>query len=252
MYVHRIDLLFINENLKVMNRKRLNTVITVFTGLMLFMFISIASAQDNQDRHYQLLEDLQDEYMKLIMEVPRIVVDYPDFKYEYVYGKDGKVEDVIVKGVDDQMDKRRLEVLIFDAAKAKEKMTDIPTRPGIYYSTKQEPEPKVGWDSFYSNLYANLDYPENAKEWGVEGNVFVEFMVNTEGEISIISTSTDNMQNVVIDRHVEDLRNAAREAVLAASGDWEPGRTRDGMPVPSMLTIPVQFRLEPGARGWLR
>ncbi len=237
-----------------MKPKRLNTVIMVFTGLMLFMIGSVASAQENQDRHYQLLEDMQDEYIDYIKQVPRIVTDYPDFEYQYVYGKDGKVEDVIVKGVDDKMDKRRLEVLIFDLAKTKERMTDIPTRPGIYYSTAHEAEPEIGWDSFYSNLYANLDYPEDAKEWGVEGNVYVEFIVNTEGEISNISTSTDNMQNVAIDRHVEDLKNAAREAVLATSGDWEPGKTRDGMPVPSMLTVPVQFRIElhPGIRGWIR
>jgi hypothetical protein len=237
-----------------MEPKILKLLITVFSGLMLIISIPVASTQDIPASQYLLLEEMQDEYMEYIKEVPMIVDDYPDFKYQYVYDKEGRVEDVIVEGVDDQMDKRRIEVLIYDAAKAKERMTDIPARPGIYYSTAHEVEPEIGWDSFYSNLYANMDYPEDAKEWGVEGNVYVEFVVNTEGEISNIRTSTDNMQNVVIDRHVEDLKNAAREAVLATSGDWEPGKTRDGMPVPSLLTVPVQFRLElhPSLPAWVR
>lgn len=237
-----------------MKPKRLNTVITVFTGLMIFMLGSVASTQDNQLPQYLFLEEMQEEYREFIKEVPRIVEDYPDFEYQYVYDKEGKVEDVTVKGVDDQMDKRRLEVLIYDIAKSKERITDLPTRAGVYYSPRQEPEPKAGWDSFFSNVYENLEYPEDAKEWGVEGNVYVEFVINTEGEISNISTSTDNMQNVAIDRHVENLKNAAREAVLATSVNWEPGRTRDGTLVSSMLTIPVQFRLElhPGLPGWVR
>ncbi len=237
-----------------MKPKKLNLLITVFTGLMLFMHSPVASTQDNQISQYMLLEEMQDEYMEFIKEAPRIAANYPDFEYQYVYDKDGKVEDVIVKGVDDQMDKRRLEVLIFDIVKAKERMTDIPTRAGIYYSPLHEAEPKIGWDSFYTNLYENLEYPEDALEWGVSGNVYVEFVVDLEGEISHMRTTTDNIRNAVIDRHVEDLKNAAKEAVLATSGDWKPGRSRDGIPVPSLVTVPIQFSLElhPKLPGWIR
>ncbi len=236
-----------------MKPKVLNLFVTVFTGMILFILGPVANTQDNQTSQYLIIEEMQEEYMKLIREVPRIAADYPEFQYQVIHDEDGKVEDVIVKGVDDKMDKKRLEVLIFDVAKVKERMTDLQVRAGIYYAPAQMAEPKIGWDNFYKDLYANMEYPEDAEEWGVSGNVFVEFVVDTEGEISNIIASADNMQHVVIERHVEDLENAAREAVLATSGDWEPGRLRDGTPVPSLVTVPVQFRLElhPGVPTWI-
>lgn len=60
----------------------------------------------------------------------RIVNNYPDFKYKYSYD-DGSIEDVIIEDIDDEMDREKVEVLILDYKKNKEKMKNIPTRTGL-------------------------------------------------------------------------------------------------------------------------
>lgn len=85
----------------------------------------------------------------------------------------------------------------------------------IYQIVDEEAEPKEGYRAFYNNLYDNLEYPEDAKEWGAEGNVFVKFIVDSNGEIAYI-TATEDIE-ASIDKHVKALKEAAKEAVMATS-----------------------------------
>ena len=218
-----------------MKTKKNRIVNALLLSILIGLSGSMALAQEYPD-----LEDLQDQNARYYTQIYRIVDEYPDFQYRYVYA-DGEVVDVIVENVDEEMDKKRLEVLLYNLKKNKEKMKDIPTRTGVYYSVDDEAEPEEGYRTFYNNLYEHLEYPEEAKEWGAEGNVFVKFIVDSNGEIAYI-TATEDIE-ASMDKHVDALKEAAKEAVMATSGNWQPARV-DDVPVASWAVVPVIFKVE--------
>jgi TonB family protein len=214
-------------------------------GMLMSLSGSIALAQNYRD-----LEDMQDENMIYYTEIYRILDDYPDFKYRCVYSN-GEVEKVIVENVDNEMDRKRLELLIYDLKKNQEKLRNIPTRTGVYYSVDEMAEPAEGYNTFYSELYNNLEYPEEAKEWGAEGTVFVKFIIDSKGQIPYMTADADIES--ASGQYVKDLEQAAEQAVMATSGEWKPAEVND-VPVASWAVIPVVFKVEltPGMPAWVR
>jgi hypothetical protein len=223
-----------------MKKNSIKSVFLALSGLLLFA--AGFSANEQEDR-YQHLEDLKDENMVYYTRIYQIVEHYPDFKYNSVYDDDGELKNVIVEGVDNDIDRKRLAVLIYDYKKGQEQMIDIPARAGIYYATRVEAEPKMGWRSFFQELHTNIEYPEDAKEWGAEGNLIIEFVIDEEGEIDRLKATEVDI-TAVMDTHVEELKEVAKQAILETSGQWEPARV-NGEPVASRAVIPVTFRVEP-------
>lgn len=81
-------------------------------------------------------------------------------------------------------------------------------------------------------LQESVEYPEFAKKAGIEGRVFVQFVVDEQG----------NVQNPQVTRGVHKLLNeAAIEAVKKQ--EFEPGKQR-GEPVKVQMSLPVTFRLQ--------
>lgn len=80
-------------------------------------------------------------------------------------------------------------------------------------------------------LQNEVQYPEFAKKAGIEGRVFVQFVVDENG----------NVQNPTVTRGVHKLLD--KEAIRAVSQmKFEPGRQR-GEPVKVQMSLPVTFRL---------
>jgi len=212
----------------------------VILGLLMAFTGAFVYAQGNGDQQYQTLEDLEDKNMVYFTKIYQITDDYPDFKYKFVY-KDGVVTDVVVENVDDELERKRLEILIYDYKKNKELMKNVPTRKGIYYSVDREAEPEMGYREFYNTLYENIQYPAEAKDWGTEGNVYLQFVVKSNGEIGYMQATEDI--ETTQERYVEDLKKAAKKAVKATSGQWRPAYIND-TPVASWAVLPVVFRIE--------
>jgi len=76
-------------------------------------------------------------------------------------------------------------------------------------------------------------YPELAAENGIQGRVFITFVVETNGTVS----------NVTITRSVDALLDEAAKEAVAASPKWEPGMQR-GRPVRVRYSIPIIFQLQ--------
>ncbi len=224
-----------------MKTKKQNALRILFIlGLITGLTGTLSIAQENQDHEYQDLEDLQDASMRGIIEVYQIVSDYPDFKYRFEM-QDGEVEDVIVENVDNSMDRKRLEVLLYDYKKNKQEMKGKATRTGIYYSVDREPEPEGGYRQLYNSIHNNINYPEMAEEFDVVGNIFVKFVVEPDGSVSMVRASEDVETNK--EPLVKELKQEAIAAVEATSGQWEPGMV-DGEPVASWAVLPVVFDIE--------
>lgn len=81
-------------------------------------------------------------------------------------------------------------------------------------------------------LQEEVEYPSFAKKAGIEGRVFVQFVVNEEG----------NVTNPKVTRGVHKLLNKeAKRAVKTLN--CEPGQQR-GNPVKVQMSLPVTFKLQ--------
>lgn len=216
------------------------SISVLLTGLIIAFTVSLASGQDNRDRHFQDLEDIQDQNMAYYIEIYDIAKNYPDFSYKYVY-RDGEVKEVTVEGVSNPIDEKRLELLVYDFKQNKKRMKNIPTRTGIYYSLDDEAEPKMGYREFYRKLHTEISYPEEAKNWGVEGNVYAKFVVDKHGEIDYV-TITEDLETSK-EYYIDDIKKEVKDAILATSGDWKPAEV-DDISVASWVVVPVKFTIE--------
>ena len=87
-------------------------------------------------------------------------------------------------------------------------------------------------NTFSAWVNKNLQYPEIAKENGVQGRVTLQFTVNTDGSVS----------DVKVLRGVDS--SLAKEAVriVSMSPKWTPGKQRE-RPVKVVYNFPVVFQL---------
>ncbi len=98
-----------------------------------------------------------------------------------------------------------------------------------------EEKPKfMGGDeqAFTRWVAERLVYPEIAKENGVQGRVFIQFRVNTDGSVS----------DVKVIRGVDPSLDREAIRVVSMSPRWTPGRQRD-KPVRVVYQFPVIFQL---------
>jgi TonB family protein len=82
-------------------------------------------------------------------------------------------------------------------------------------------------------LAQHVHYPKLAKEKKIEGQVFVSFVVNKEG----------NIQNVSLVRGVYSLLDQEALRVVSSLPRWIPGK-QDGELVNVAYTLPINFQLE--------
>jgi protein TonB len=88
-------------------------------------------------------------------------------------------------------------------------------------------------NKFREWVQKRVRYPELAAENGIQGRVFISFVVETNGNVS----------NVTITRSVDALLDEAAKEAVAASPRWEPGMQR-GRPVRVRYSIPIIFQLQ--------
>ncbi|HLW19925.1 MAG TPA: TonB family protein [Cyclobacteriaceae bacterium] len=86
-----------------------------------------------------------------------------------------------------------------------------------------------GWNKYLSN---NLKYPTQARRMGIEGTVYVVFVVNTDGSI----------QDVEILRGIGGGCDEEAMRVVKAAPNWEPGKQR-GKAVRVKMRLPIRFKL---------
>jgi protein TonB len=101
------------------------------------------------------------------------------------------------------------------------------SEPEIFIVVEERPQLIGGMEA----LQKAVQYPEFAKKAGIEGRVFVQFVVDEQGRV----------QNPQVTRGVHKLLDqAALEAVRQMT--FRPGKQR-GKPVKVQMSLPVTFRL---------
>ncbi len=97
----------------------------------------------------------------------------------------------------------------------------------IFVVVEDRPELKGGMQA----LQAVIQYPEEAKKAGIEGRVFVQFVVDENGDLQDLQVTRSDHE--LLDR-------AALEAVEKL--EFEPGKQR-GKPVKVQMALPITFTL---------
>lgn len=102
----------------------------------------------------------------------------------------------------------------------------------IFTIVEQQPQPVGGFKAFYDYVGANLSYPVRATRMGIEGRVFVEFIVEKDGSLTDIKV-------------VKGIGGGCdEEAIRVISGapKWIPGKQR-GNAVRVRMVMPIVFKL---------
>ena len=115
---------------------------------------------------------------------------------------------------------------ITDTAKSEEN-DDV-----IFGMLDPEPEYPGGIEALYNFMRENIRYPQEAKKLGIEGRVFVNFVIDTDGTVSE-------------PRILRDIGGGCGEEVLRVVNmmpRWKPALHR-GKPLRTRYNLPVSFTL---------
>ncbi len=234
-----------------MKNKHSKWLKTVFILSLFMLFIPFKNfAQEYKDQPYHNIEELEDQNEGLYNQIYKIVRHYPDFSYKYDFNN-GRVTDVDVEGVPNNVDKKRLELLILDWKQNTEKIMNVPNRTGVYYSVENAAEPVMGYVDFHKAILQHITYPNDAKSAGVGGMIYLKFIVDADGNVQYLTASEDIKSPYV--NLVQELRKQAIDAFKAVNARWKPA-TIDGVPVASYVVEPVDFNFEtnPSIPGLIR
>jgi TonB family protein len=104
----------------------------------------------------------------------------------------------------------------------------------VYTIVEDTATPKGGMSEYYKHIGMNLKYPAQARRMGIEGKVFVEFVVQTDGSIS----------DVKVKKGIGAGCDEEAMNVVKSSPTWTPGKNK-GVAVKQRMVLPISFRLSP-------
>ena len=102
----------------------------------------------------------------------------------------------------------------------------------IFTIVEDPASPVGGNEAFYRFIYDNIKYPTQARRMGIEGKVFVQFVVEKDGTL----TDVQAVKGIGAGCDEEAVR------VVKAHPKWNPGKQR-GQPVKQRIIIPITFKL---------
>ncbi|WP_339700017.1 energy transducer TonB [uncultured Roseivirga sp.] len=113
-----------------------------------------------------------------------------------------------------------------------ERVAGVQNSDKVFIIVEEPPTFPGGVDAYKKHLLTNLKYPEQAKKDGIEGNVFVSFVVNKEGKL----------ENIQVTRGIGGGCDTEAVRMLLTSPDWIPGKQR-GRLVNARMSLRVAFSL---------
>jgi len=101
-----------------------------------------------------------------------------------------------------------------------------------FYVIEEKPEFPGGEAAMFQWIQKNIKYPQEARENNIQGKVFVQFIIDKEG----------NVTDVEVVRGVDPLLDKEAVRVVKNMPKWKPGKQR-GKPVKVQFLLPINFRL---------
>lgn len=184
----------------------------------------------------QVPADLTDEYKELVVKFPTADIVYMEVAIE------SEEEVKNLKSIDP---KSIMSMHVFKESEENKRIGMFLDRSGNFQQMKQlnsagevftivdEPAmPEGGYQAFYERLSVRLKYPQQARKLGVQGKVYVQFIVDKTGELTEIT---------VVKGIGAGCDQAAIDAV-SASSTWSAPKQR-GIAVKQRIILPITFSL---------
>jgi TonB family protein len=106
------------------------------------------------------------------------------------------------------------------------------TASEVFTVVEEQPMPVGGYDQYYRKIAREIKYPVEARRAGIEGKVYVQFIVNEDGSLSDIEV-------------IKGIGGGCDEEAVEAIGlsdKWEAGKQR-GQNVRVRMVLPISFKL---------
>lgn len=103
----------------------------------------------------------------------------------------------------------------------------------VFFIVEDMPEFPGGDAAMHNYLKQNIQYPPEARENGIQGRVYVSFVIDTDGSIV----------DVRVVRSISPSLDAEAIRIVKSMPRWKPGRQR-GKAVQVSYTVPINFMLE--------
>lgn len=123
---------------------------------------------------------------------------------------------------------------------AKEAVTDVdqyPRFPGCEDQATDEAKDACSKKKLIEYIVGQMKYPKAAKEQGIEGKVFISFVVRKDGQID----------QVTIKKDLAGGCGEVAKGIVSNMPNWIPG-TKDGQAVDVEMTLPFSFALPKGEK----
>lgn len=136
--------------------------------------------------------------------------------------------------VDEAQETVQDEAVVEVVEQPKEEVQEEVKEEEVFLVVEEMPSFGSGDANEFRNYVAqNMKYPEVAAENGIQGRVFVQFVVEPDGSIT----------NVRVIRGVDPALDKEAIRVVQSSPKWNPGKQR-GKPVRVSFTFPITFVLQ--------
>lgn len=104
----------------------------------------------------------------------------------------------------------------------------------VFAVVKTMPEFPGGFDAMAKYLVENIKYPEESRKNGIQGTVFVSYVVEKDGSVT----------NVKIIRGIGLECDKEAQRVVKAMPKWIPGKNDKGEVVRVQFNLPIKFALD--------
>jgi len=172
-------------------------------------------------------------------ELTKLEAKYPDADFKYIE-TDGTSEEALgnLKDLDPKTiafiqvfrDKSKIGIIVNQNGP----INKLNAQDEIFTIVEEPAKPEGGMQAFYERLATTLKYPKQARQKGIEGRVFVQFVVDETGALNDIKT---------VKGIGAGCDAAAVAAIQEAAGNWSPPRQR-GKAVKQRIILPVTFKLD--------
>jgi len=205
----------------------LNLGLAISVGLCLFAF----EYKSYDDRNLKDLGSVTDEFEELL-DIP--ITEQPP-------PPPPPIEQPVIQEIPDEVEIEEKIEVNFDVDVQEETVikevviADAPVvekADEIFDVVENSPEFPGGMEAWNEYLRKNLKYQTQARRMGIEGTVYVVFVVNTDGTV----------QDVELLRGIGGGCDEEALRVVTGAPKWSPGKQR-GRPVRVRMRLPIRFKL---------
>jgi len=182
----------------------------------------------------EINEDFEEEMENTVQETPPEEIEQPIEEPETVIEELTIVDDdVVVDNVNldseaDENTKTNTNVVqVGDVEVVEEEIEPI-----AFAVVEDKPIFPGGDAALMKYIADNTKYPEIAKENGIQGRVFIQFVIDKTG----------NVTKVTVAKGVDPYLDEEAMRVVKSLPNWAPGKQR-GKPVPVTFVVPINFKL---------